>query len=272
MPYGIQQPAVSGQLLQLEKSLGVKLFNRRPFTLTPAGERLYDYVYPFFSRLGDVEQQLRGEEGRHLRLAASASVLRTHLPDLLQAMKKKEPKLKLSLREVEPSDVMQMLSLQHADVAISIMHGRLTEGMHFKELTRVPLALLVPTSMKVKKFEDFLEDANDGTGLHGKYPLVSLLSNEILAKQFQKRLDEKSVRWNSSVEVSSLDVVQEYVLRGFGVGLGVDVPGSKPIKGIKKVALKGFDPLVIGALYQGRPKPVAKWFLEEAEVYVKKAF
>ena len=37
MPYGIQQPAVSGQMLQLEAELGVKLFNRRPFALTPAG-------------------------------------------------------------------------------------------------------------------------------------------------------------------------------------------------------------------------------------------
>ena len=62
MPYGIQQPAVSGQLLQLEEKLGVKLFNRRPFALTPAGEELYDYCYPFFSRLRDVEERLRGEE------------------------------------------------------------------------------------------------------------------------------------------------------------------------------------------------------------------
>jgi DNA-binding transcriptional LysR family regulator len=29
MPWGIQQPAVSGQILQLENSLGVKLFQRR---------------------------------------------------------------------------------------------------------------------------------------------------------------------------------------------------------------------------------------------------
>ncbi|MGB0145275.1 MAG: LysR family transcriptional regulator, partial [Akkermansiaceae bacterium] len=76
MPYGIQQPAVSGQILQLEEKLGVKLFNRRPFALTPAGEELYDYIYPFFSRLGDLEEKLRGEEGRHLRLAATASALR----------------------------------------------------------------------------------------------------------------------------------------------------------------------------------------------------
>ena len=41
IPYGIQQPAVSAQVLQLEADLGVTLFQRRPFQLTPAGaERL----------------------------------------------------------------------------------------------------------------------------------------------------------------------------------------------------------------------------------------
>jgi DNA-binding transcriptional LysR family regulator len=37
MPYGIQQPAVSGQSLQLESDLGLKLFNRRPFELSRRG-------------------------------------------------------------------------------------------------------------------------------------------------------------------------------------------------------------------------------------------
>jgi len=38
MPWGIQQPAVSGQIKQLEESLGdTKLIHRRPFALTPAG-------------------------------------------------------------------------------------------------------------------------------------------------------------------------------------------------------------------------------------------
>ena len=67
MPYGIQQPAVSSQLQNLEGALGVKLFNRRPFALTPAGEELYDFVYPFFSRLGQMKERLTGEESHHLR-------------------------------------------------------------------------------------------------------------------------------------------------------------------------------------------------------------
>ena len=116
MPYGIQQPAVSGQLLQLEEKLGVKSFNRRPFALTPAGEELYDYCYPFFSRLRDVEERLRGEESQHLRLAASASTLRNHLPDVLEDLKKEEPNLRLSLKEVDPSDVHHLLTSQQVDI------------------------------------------------------------------------------------------------------------------------------------------------------------
>lgn len=39
MPYGIQQPAVSSQILQLEKDLGVKLFERQPFRLAANSRR-----------------------------------------------------------------------------------------------------------------------------------------------------------------------------------------------------------------------------------------
>src|SRR5204862_6629159 len=41
MPYGIQQPASSAQVSQLEEFLGLTLFQRRPFALTPGGEKLY---------------------------------------------------------------------------------------------------------------------------------------------------------------------------------------------------------------------------------------
>ena len=44
IPYGIQQPAVSGQIAQLEEHLGVTLFQRRPFSLTPAGKKLFDFI------------------------------------------------------------------------------------------------------------------------------------------------------------------------------------------------------------------------------------
>src|SRR6184192_463698 len=48
MRYGIQQPAVSGQIARLEEALGAKLFNRRPFSLLAAGVELFEFVKPFF--------------------------------------------------------------------------------------------------------------------------------------------------------------------------------------------------------------------------------
>src|SRR5215831_7190905 len=60
IPYGIQQPAVSGQVAQLEEYLGVTLFQRRPFALTPPGVKLYEFIEPFFSKLEGVANELQG--------------------------------------------------------------------------------------------------------------------------------------------------------------------------------------------------------------------
>ena len=59
IPYGIQQPAVSGQIIKLENDLGTVLFRRRPFKLTPAGELLYERTRPFFDNLDNLEKEIK---------------------------------------------------------------------------------------------------------------------------------------------------------------------------------------------------------------------
>lgn len=270
MPYGIQQPAVSGQILQLEEKLGVKLFNRRPFALTPAGEELYDFVYPFFSKLDDVEQRLKGEESRHLRLAATASALRNHLPDVLEMLKSQEPDLRLSLREVAPSDVHALLTSQQVDVAIGVIGGKMTEGLKAEPLLRIPSVLWVPATSKAKTWRYFIEkDPFSKTGMIGKEPLIGLPPNEILQQLLQKEFDRIELTWPVSVEVNSTDVIRDYVSRGFGVGLGIEIPGLKPPKGVRALPLTGFPPLVVGAMYQGKAKGVVQSFLSIAKAHVK---
>ena len=270
MPYGIQQPAVSGQVLQLEEKLGVKLFNRRPFALTPAGEELYDFVYPFFSRLDDIEDKLRGEEGRHLRLAATASALRNHLPDVLETLKKREPDLRLSLREVAPSDVHALLTSQQVDVAIGVIGGKMTEGLKADPLMKIPCVLWVPVDSTAKSWRSYIEkDPFSKTGLVGKEPLIGLPPNEVLQQLLQREFDRMGLVWPVSVEVNSTDVIRDYVARGFGVGLGIKIPGLEPPKGVKALPLTGFPPLVIGAMHQGKAKGVVQTFLGIAKEHAK---
>ena len=101
MPYGIQQPAVSGQILQLEEALGTRLFQRRPFALTPAGRRLADFISPFFGNLDEIAAELRGEAEQRLRLGASARILRDHVPSMLRELHKGHPLIRLSLTQAE---------------------------------------------------------------------------------------------------------------------------------------------------------------------------
>src|SRR5581483_10138596 len=99
IPYGIQQPAVSSQMAQLEEYLGVTLFHRRPFKLTAEGQKLYTYVQPFFSNLEKIAGEFQGGQARQVRIGASTTVLREHVPELFRSVQAKFKDLKMSLRE-----------------------------------------------------------------------------------------------------------------------------------------------------------------------------
>ena len=262
MPYGIQQPAVSGQLLQLEKSLGVKLFNRRPFSLTDAGDMLYDHIYPFFSRMVDVEARLKGEESKHLRIAASASVLRHHLPELLAELRDIIPELRLTLKDAEPSDIEDFLVRQQVDLAVSVIHPRLGEGLKAVPLMRLPLGLLLPSRHKARCLEDLLEKAD--VGWSACLPLVGLPAHEEVSQLFQKGIESRDLDWPVAVEVDSLEGVKHFVDCGFGAGMTVMIPGGAIPKGMRVIVLDDFPPLEVGIIYQGSLKPLAKQFLDAA--------
>lgn len=262
MPYGIQQPAVSGQILQLEKNLGVKLFHRRPFALTPAGEELYDFVYPFFSRLGQMQERLSGEESHHLRLAASAAALTNHLPDVLQSLRSEFPTLRLTLRELSNGDIEEALRKQEADVAIAILHRKCGPGIKSEKLIDLPLAIIAPAASPFSKFRELTAKAPGGQILHS---LVSLPRHEPVAQLFQRGLTARNLSWETAVEVSELGLIESYAAKGFGYGVTVDIPGATLPEGTKKIKLPSdFPPLSIGALHSGDLKKVAKRFIELA--------
>src|SRR5579862_4940685 len=130
IPYGIQQPAVSGQIAQLEEFLGTTLFHRRPFSLTPAGEKLYRFIEPFFSGLGMVASELQGGGTHQIRIGSSDIVLRDHLPEILRAARKQFPRLRASMREGYQPELEAMLQRQEIDVAITLMEKKPLAGVN----------------------------------------------------------------------------------------------------------------------------------------------
>jgi DNA-binding transcriptional LysR family regulator len=256
MPYGIQQPAVSDQVIQLEESLGVTLFQRRPFSLTPAGTELYQAIKPFFDSLTPLAEKLRGGASQHVRIAASEIVLQDYLPRILQALRKSFPKLKVTLREGYDPEVISWLERQEIDVAIGLLGAKPPPGIHALPLLRLPMALIVPQSSKLKSAEelwqhDRMEEA-----------LITVPSNEPVCRAFREGLAKLKVDWFSGIEVSTLEIVQTYVAMGYGIGLTVGVPGTKYNPQVRVLRLEGFPMPVFGVLWQGRPTSVVQALLD----------
>ena len=220
MPYGIQQPALSAQILRLEDDLGVKLFTRRPFSLTPPGEKLHQFIQPFFAGLETVAAELHPEAAPHLRIGAPELVLRDHLPDLLKGLRPRFPRLKLSLRSGYQPQLETWLEQREIDLALTPLESNPPASLKMVSLLRLPLALLVPRRSQIQDAPDLW------TRDKIEEPLICLPPTETASKNFQEGLARLGVDWPPSVEASSLEVISTYVLEGYGIGLSVAVPGS----------------------------------------------
>ncbi len=256
IPYGIQQPAVSAQVAQLEEFLGVTLFQRRPFTLTPAGEKLYAFCGPFFSNLDKLATEFQGGQARHYRIGASTIVLRDHVPQLLQGVHRKFPGLKVSLREGFPAQLETLLERDEIDLAITMVERKPPTGFHSQVLLELPLVLLVDKKNSLKSAEELWtrDKITDS--------LICLPGSEALTKNFLMRLAELGVEWFPTVEASSMDLIETYVAHGLGIGLGVAVPKRTLPLNVRMLPLKGFPPALIGALWRGKSTPLLAAFLE----------
>jgi DNA-binding transcriptional LysR family regulator len=256
IPYGIQQPAVSSQIAELEEFLGTTLFHRRPFALTPAGQELYDFIKPFFDNLDAIAEKLRGGVSQHLRIAASETVLREHLPDILQELRRRFPKLKITLREGYHPEVVAWLQQREIDASLGLIGLRPPAGIEAMPLFKLPLVLLVPKKSKLKSAQELWQSDRIGE------PLITVPSNEFISREFQAGLARLEVEWFSRIEVSSVELVQTYVANGYGIGVTVGVPKMKLHPQVRVLPLDGFDRIPFGVLWQGGKNPLLDAFLK----------
>lgn len=264
IPYGIQQPAVSGQVAQLEQHLGVTLFQRRPFALTPEGEKLYKFIQPFFSNLDKVATELQGGQVRHVRIGASTIILRDHLPGLLQDVRKKFPGLKVTVREGHPAHLEGLLQRDEIDLAVTLIEKKSTGGIRSLVLLELPLVLLVEKNSPILSAEQLWQSDKIDE------PLICLPASEALSKNFLARISQLGVDWFPSIEASSVDLVETYVASGLGIGVSVAVPGKAPLPNVRALPLKGFPAVMVGALWRGKITPLLRAFLDDLQSRAKK--
>lgn len=124
-PYPITQPAVHSQVKKLEEELGTTLFERVAkdrMALTPAGQRLYDFVRPYFEALPAVVRSIRaGDVGGELRVTSSSLLLRHLMPAWIRRLHDAHPGVLVHLEETG-DDAITALRQGTVDLAVDHLY------------------------------------------------------------------------------------------------------------------------------------------------------
>jgi DNA-binding transcriptional LysR family regulator len=259
IPYGIQQPAVSGQIAKLEESLGTKLFQRRPFALSPAGLELFEFIKPFFDNIEIVGETLRQNRSPQLRIAAPSIVLHEYIPELLQKLRTKFPEFRLYLHEAARAEAERLLLAREVDLAITLIEKKSRAGIQVQALLELPLILLVHRNSGLSRTgELWKRDKIEET-------LISFPRTDPIHASFQRGLGGLEVEWFCGIEVNSARLIERYVESGYGIGLAVAVPGFKPAAAVRVLELPNFPPVVVGVSWSGKLSSISKQLLAELQ-------
>jgi DNA-binding transcriptional LysR family regulator len=122
----ISQPAVSKQLRELERSVGMALFHRlsKGVRLTEAGELLFGYSRQIFALQEEAQnalQELRVLERGSLRVGASTTVGTYLLPEICARFRQQYPRVEMQL-EIDNTRAIQQ-HLLRGDIDLALTEG-----------------------------------------------------------------------------------------------------------------------------------------------------
>ncbi|HRE83891.1 MAG TPA: LysR family transcriptional regulator [Opitutaceae bacterium] len=250
MPYGIQQPALSSQIIALEQDLGAKLFDRQPFRLTAEGVELYQFAQPFFDTIDRVADRIRKRRVPKIRIAGSELILRDYLPHVISGLRENHSKLRFGLKAGNQADIEAWLTAGDIDLAITGVSRPRRRDFHYFSIAKLPLRLLVPAAMNIQSARelwarDLIEE-----------PLICLSPGDGISRAFHAGIKRLKVDWPTSIEASSVEVITRYVANGYGIGVTVDLPALNSNPEVRALPLPHFEPIEVVAIWRS-PVPAS---------------
>lgn len=218
---GITQPALSKQIISIEKELGATLFNRSsvPFTLTPAGEE----IVPRFKDMLRSEAQLKNianeyKNGNKGRLVIGVSPFRAtyFLTDVIKKLHKKFYGLEIVLKETNSSELHKLAVEGKLDFAIINLPFDDTQ-LDVIPLYEEKLVLALPQDIAVRLGKmgiekPTLKDVEE-------FPFVALSKSQELRRTFDKLCVGAEVKPNVAVEVNGIATAWSLVSSGIGIAV-----------------------------------------------------
>ncbi len=213
----LTQPTISGQLQQLERSLGGELFERkgRGLQLTDLGRTILRYADEIFTLGNELAEVARGRPtGQPLRLAVGVSDALAKLMVyrlLLPAIRLPEP-VKLSCREGHMEELLKGLVSFELDVILS--DAPLSSGMPVKAFSHLlgecGMTIFGTTKLERKYRKSFPDSLNGA-------PLLLPGPHSLPRRMLDQWLDDREIRPVVAGEFQDTALMKVFGQEGIGL-------------------------------------------------------
>ena len=173
MPYPISQPAVYQQVRKLEIELECRLFERvgrGDMRLTPAGEKLYEFVRPFFEGLPATVRAIHANEfGGTVRIYAASQFVVELMPQWLRLVRDARPDIRVELFETERPST-ELLATSEADLVIDHFPETIGREFESQHIATAYGRIVVPDAIAQRMGEQVDLDVLSATPFIGYHP------------------------------------------------------------------------------------------------------
>ena len=223
---------VSQQIAALAREAGTPLVepDGRRVRVTPAGRRLAGHAVTILAAIEAARRDLdpAAPPAGTVRVAAFASAFRQVLLPVARILAEQQPEVRLHLLEQEPDEALGLLAADEVDLALTYDYNLAPVGfgrdLQAEPLARTPWHLGTPSGpgprgTAVEVFRRYRDDAwivnSRNTADEDVIRVVASLAG------FEPRITQRA---------DSLDLVQDMILAGLGVGL---LPVGRPaVRGV----------------------------------------
>ena len=225
---------VSQQLAALAREAGTPLIepDGRRVRLTPAGRRLAGHAVTILAAIEVARRDLdpAARPAGTVRVAAYATAFRQVLLPAVRILAGQWPRVRLRLFEHEPAEALDLLAADEIDLALTydynLAPARFGGGLRARPLGATPWSLGTPSAGSPGPFR------GTAVEIFGRYRDSDWIVNS------RNTADEEVIRVIASLagfeprvtqRADSLDLVQDMILAGLGVGL---LPSARTARGV----------------------------------------
>ena len=267
---GLSQPALSRQVMALEKHLGVRIFDRvgRSVRLTAAGEDLINRITPLLEEMSRVTINLAtaaNQAAGRVRLGTSESIAVHVLPALLRNFMNQHRRIDLRLTCSTTDNLPDMVGQGEVDLAVTSIEYE-PPGLQVTPLWQDELVLVLPMN----------HSARSRTIHSYKNEEFILLSPRTITRRLLEReLSELGVELKVVLEHNSSEVIKAMVSAGLGLAILPEPVVRREIRRGELAAwpltdLKVVRPIVALSDPRRQPWPAELALLSSLSAYGKK--